>query len=59
MFKFLKIFVLYFFLSLPVYGEEQNKFESEHQWNFYSGMFDFIERISQAIALYIASSANL
>ena len=41
MFKFLKIFVLYFFLSLPVYGEEQNKFESEHQWNFYSGMFDF------------------
>ena len=24
-----------------VYGEEQNKFESEHQWNFYSGMFDF------------------
>ena len=41
MFKFLKIFVLFFFLSLPVYGEEQNKFESEHQWNFYSGMFDF------------------
>ena len=41
MFKFLKIFTLFLFLSLPSYSEEQNKFESEHQWNFYSGMFDF------------------
>ncbi|RPG99100.1 MAG: acyloxyacyl hydrolase [Candidatus Pelagibacter sp. TMED118] len=41
MFKFLKIFVFYILLTSPLYSEEQNKFESEHQWNFYSGTFDF------------------
>ena len=41
MFKFLKIFIFYILLSSPLYSEEQNKFESEHQWNFYSGTFDF------------------
>ncbi len=41
MFKFLKIFVFYILLTSPLYSEEQNKFESEHQWNFYYGTFDF------------------
>ena len=41
MFKFLKIFIFYILLCSPLYSEEQNKFESEHQWNFYSGTFDF------------------
>ena len=41
MFKFLKITLLFIFISLPLKGEENVAFEKEHQWNFYSGTFDF------------------
>ena len=41
MFKFLKIILLFIFISLPLKGEENVAFEKEHQWNFYSGTFDF------------------
>ena len=41
MFKFLKITFLIFFIFLPLKAEENMAFEKEHQWNFYSGTFDF------------------
>ena len=41
MFKFIKITFLIFFFSLPLKAEENMAFEKEHQWNFYSGTFDF------------------
>ena len=41
MFKFLKITLLFIFISFPLKGEENVAFEKEHQWNFYSGTFDF------------------
>ena len=41
MFKFLKITFLIFFIFLPLKAEENKAFEKEHQWNFYSGTFDF------------------
>ena len=41
MFKFLKIILLFIFISLALKGEENVAFEKEHQWNFYSGTFDF------------------
>ena len=41
MFKFLKITFLIYFIFLPLKAEENMAFEKEHQWNFYSGTFDF------------------
>ena len=41
MFKFIKKNFLIFFFSLPLKAEENMAFEKEHQWNFYSGTFDF------------------
>ena len=41
MFKFLKITFLIYFIFLPLKAEENMAFEKEHQWNFYSGIFDF------------------
>jgi len=41
MFKFIKITFLIYFIFLPLKAEENMAFEKEHQWNFYSGTFDF------------------
>ena len=41
MFKFLKIILVFVTVSLPLKAEEKLIFEKEHQWNFYSGIFDF------------------
>ena len=41
MFKFLKITFLIYFIFFPLKAEENMAFEKEHQWNFYSGTFDF------------------
>tara|TARA_B100000214_G_scaffold76055_1_gene51217 strand:+ start:403 stop:912 length:510 start_codon:yes stop_codon:yes gene_type:complete len=41
MFKFLKITFLIYFIFLPLKAGENMAFEKEHQWNFYSGTFDF------------------
>ena len=41
MFKFLKFVAVLILLSSPLKAEEKLTFEKEHQWNFYSGTFDF------------------
>ncbi len=41
MFKLLKIFFILIALTLCVKSEEMEKFNNEHELNFYSGMFDF------------------
>ena len=38
--KIIIIFLSYIVLTLTVQSEEKN-FPNEHEWNFYSGMFDF------------------
>ena len=39
--KFIKIVLIFFCINSPLKSEDQIKFENEHQWNFYSGTFDF------------------
>ena len=41
MFKFLKVIIFITFFALPIKAEDNVVFEREHQWNFYSGTFDF------------------
>ena len=38
--RFLIILLTYLMFSFPAQSEEK-KFPNEHEWNFYSGMFDF------------------
>ena len=41
MFKFLNFLVVLILVSFPLKAEEKLAIEKEHQWNFYSGTFDF------------------
>ena len=38
---YLKIFLFFLLFVTPVKSEEEIKFKNEHEFNFYSGMFDF------------------
>ncbi len=39
--QLLYLFFLLLLASLPVKSDEYNSYIDEHEWNFYSGMFDF------------------
>ena len=39
--KIFKILTILILFSTPIKSEENNKVFDEHEWNFYSGMFDF------------------
>ena len=41
MFKLINLVLIIVFLTLPLKSEEDKIIENEHQWNFYSGTFDF------------------
>ena len=41
MFKLINLVLIIVFLTLPLKSEEDKTIENEHQWNFYSGTFDF------------------
>ena len=38
---YLKIFIVFLFFLSPANSDDEVKFEKEHEFNFYSGMFDF------------------
>ena len=40
MFKFVKTIIIYFVLTVAIFSEEKS-IDKEHEFNFYSGMFDF------------------
>ena len=40
MFKFVKTIIIYFVLTVAIFSEEKS-IDQEHEFNFYSGMFDF------------------
>ena len=52
-FKLIAAFLLFIY---PVKSEDQ-KFPNEHEWNFYSGMFDFSD--SGANRHYLVSSTKM
>ena len=39
--KYLKCAFIFLALDMPCYAEDKVVFDKEHQWNFYSGTFDF------------------
>ena len=39
--KIFKILTILILFSTPIKSEENNNVFDEHEWNFYSGMFDF------------------
>ena len=39
--KYLKYTFICLALAMPCYAEDKVVFDKEHQWNFYSGTFDF------------------
>ena len=39
--KYLKYTFICLALAMPCYADDKVVFEKEHQWNFYSGTFDF------------------
>jgi len=39
--KFLKILIILISITFPVKSEDEKNLFNEHEWNFYSGMFDF------------------
>ena len=39
--KYLKCAFIFLALAMPCYAEDKVVFDKEHQWNFYSGTFDF------------------
>ena len=41
MFKLIKIALITLCLTLPLKSEENKTVDNEHEWNFYSGTFDF------------------
>tara|TARA_Y100000590_G_scaffold65936_1_gene71302 strand:+ start:8048 stop:8566 length:519 start_codon:yes stop_codon:yes gene_type:complete len=39
--RIFKVLIIFIFFSFPVQSEENNDVFNEHEWNFFSGMFDF------------------
>ena len=46
--KILNLIIFVVFCAFPVNGEEKKEIFNEHEWNFYSGMFDFSDHGAKA-----------